>query len=108
LTNRPPYPLAPWDLIGNGPHLPPEETRRHEFRCLPIDIGEEQLGCPVFGHEWTALAVFMAMYGDVWKQPISQVLNRFGFPRSDRHRPNFGLVAIMRILSLIEERSACL
>jgi hypothetical protein len=33
----------------------------------------------------------MAMYGDVWKQPISQALNRFGFPRSDRRRPDFGL-----------------
>lgn len=66
LTNRPPLSVSTMGPYRECSHQPLEETRRHELRCLPIDISEEQLGGPVFGDEWRALPPSwrcMAMFG---------------------------------------------
>lgn len=42
-----------------------EETRRDQLRRLPVDPGEDQLGCAVDGHEQIGLAALVAQFSDV-------------------------------------------
>jgi len=53
------------DLVGDSHEQSLEEAGGDQLRRLPVDPGEDQLGCAVDGHEQIGLAALVAQLGDV-------------------------------------------